>query len=213
MQIISSCGSTLGWMLLHHSDCSVFNNSRFKTALENGDMGFPEPDPLPADDHDMPYFLIGDDAFPLRTWLMKPFSCHNLESEECIFNYRMSQARRVMENAFGILANRFQCLLTMLRQEPETVGSIVLACCCLHNLMQMRYPALQNAALDQEDDNHQLIPGAWRDQANLQDMDNVAGGNAATGAAMRQTVLEALLQFTCRSCWMAEWYDLMICTL
>ena len=47
------------------SNCSIFNQSRLKTALEINDLGFPEPDPLPADDHDMLYFLIGDDAFPL----------------------------------------------------------------------------------------------------------------------------------------------------
>ena len=122
----------------------------------------------------------------IPSWLMKPFSHRNLEREECIFNYRLSRARRIMENAFGILANWFQCLLMTLQQEPETVGSIVLACCCLHNLMRMQYPALQNAALDEEDDKHQLNPGAWRDQANLQDMDNIAGGNAATRAAKRQ---------------------------
>ena len=104
---------------------------------------------------------------------MKPFSNCNLEHEECIFNYRLSRARRIMENAFGILANQFQCVLMTLQQEPETVDSIVLACCCFHNLMQMQHTALQNAALDQEDDNHQLNPGAWRDQANLQDMETL----------------------------------------
>ena len=44
-------------------------------------------------------------------------------------------ARCIVENSFGIIANRFQCLLITLWQEPETVGSIVLTCCCLHNLM------------------------------------------------------------------------------
>ena len=47
------------------SDCSIFNQSRLKTALKNEDLGFPEPEPLPADDCDMPYFFIRDDAFPL----------------------------------------------------------------------------------------------------------------------------------------------------
>ena len=74
----------------------------------------------------------------------------------------------------------------MLRQEPETVGSIVLACCCFHNLMQMRYPALQNAALDQEDNNNQVIPGAWRKQADVADMINIGARDPATRAAKRQ---------------------------
>ena len=50
----------------------------------------------------------------------------------------------------------------------------------------MQYPALRNAALDQEDENQQLIPGAWRDQANRADMINIGGGNAVTRAANRQ---------------------------
>ena len=49
------------------SHCSIFNQSRLKTALENKDLGFPEPEPLPLDDCDMPYFFIRDDPFPLRT--------------------------------------------------------------------------------------------------------------------------------------------------
>ena len=52
--------------------------------------------------------------------------------------------------------------------------------------MQMQYLALQKAALDQEDDNHQLIPGAWRDQADLAHMIHIGAGNPATKAAKRQ---------------------------
>ena len=45
-----------------------------------------------------------------------------------------------MENAFGILANRFGCLLTMLTKHnrASTVESTVLACVCLHNIMRVR---------------------------------------------------------------------------
>ena len=63
---------------------------------------------------------------------MKPFSARRLPDEERIYNYRLSRARRVVENAFGIMANRFGCLLTTMSQNPETVTSIVLACCMLH---------------------------------------------------------------------------------
>ena len=54
-------------------------------------LGFPASDPLPNDDRPMPYFIIGDDAFPLRTWLTKPFSRRNLLDEERMFNYKLSR--------------------------------------------------------------------------------------------------------------------------
>lgn len=49
--------------------------------------------------------IIGDDVFPLRTYLLKPYSKTGLTNVEKIFNYRLSYARIVVKNAaFGILS-------------------------------------------------------------------------------------------------------------
>ncbi|WAR11806.1 hypothetical protein MAR_025986 [Mya arenaria] len=74
-----------------------------------------------------------------------PYPHRHLARDERIFNYRCSRARRVVENAFGILANRFRCLLTTLGMNPSTVTKTVMACMTLHNLMRTRYPNIQNA--------------------------------------------------------------------
>ena len=100
--------------------------------------------PLPGDDKPIPYFLIGDDAFTLKTWMIKSYSAHNLSNAERLFNYRLSWARRIVENAFGILANRPQCLLSTLQLAPEGASTLVMASVTLHNLMCIRYPGLQN---------------------------------------------------------------------
>ena len=164
------------------SDCQVFNDCALHKAIVNNTIGFPPADPLPGDDRPMDYFIIGDDAFPLRTWMMKPFGRRNLPDNQRIFNYRLSRARRVVENAFGILGNRWQCLLTSMQQKTQTVESIVLACVCLHNIMRLRYPGIQNALFDQRF----VIPGAWRDEVNMADVEDVRGGNRATIAAKKQ---------------------------
>ena len=94
---------------------------------------------FPGDDWPVPYFLIGDDAFSIRTctWLMKPFNGLGLPDNQRIFNYRLSRERRVVENAFNIMFNRFGCLLTTMNQNKDTVTSIELACCVLHNIMRI----------------------------------------------------------------------------
>ena len=105
----------------------------------------------------MPFFIIGDDAFGMKSTLMKPYSRRSMAVDERIFNYRLSRACRVVENAFSILANRFRVLLGTLAQDPETVKQMVMACVCLHNLMRIRYPGLQNEALDVELDDGNVI--------------------------------------------------------
>lgn len=59
--------------------------------MENVTLDFP-------DEH----VIIGDDAFPLRINLMKSYKKHKLSNKKVIFNYRLSKARRIDENAFGI---------------------------------------------------------------------------------------------------------------
>ena len=96
----------------------------------------------------MPYFLIVDDAFALCPTMIKPYSTRGMTNEERIFNYRLSRARRVVENAFGILAIHFQILLSSLQHEPSTVKLIVTTCMVIHNLVRMCYSGLQNQELD-----------------------------------------------------------------
>lgn len=88
------------------SDASLFIDTSLRQSIEAGTAGIPAAEPLPGQEEDMPYFLVGDDAFPLRRWLMKPYPHRGMSKEERIFNYRLSRARRIVENAFGILANR-----------------------------------------------------------------------------------------------------------
>ena len=117
----------------YSSDAQIFNHSKLKRRIENGTLGLPPPEPLGPNLH---YFLLGDDAFALMPWLVKPYSSRQLTREERIANYRISRGRRVVENAFGILASRFRVLLTTMEQRPKVVRDIVLTCVVLHNMLR-----------------------------------------------------------------------------
>ena len=80
--------------------------------------------------------LVGDDAFPLTTTLMKPFPQSNLTMEKRVFNYRSSRSRRMSENAFGILANRWRVFRRPFALEPEKVKIITLSALILHNWLR-----------------------------------------------------------------------------
>ncbi|XP_052813932.1 uncharacterized protein LOC128240986 [Mya arenaria] len=84
------------------SDAGIFNRSRLEPGLREGTIGLPQPDSLPNDDRDTPYYMVGDDAFPLRQYMLKPYPHRHLARDERIFNYRCSRARRVVENAMPI---------------------------------------------------------------------------------------------------------------
>lgn len=66
---------------------------------------------------------------------MKPFALNNLTRSQQIFNYRLSRARRVVENAFGLITSRFRVLNTVIALSPEKVITFVRAICTLHNFL------------------------------------------------------------------------------
>ncbi|XP_024873223.1 uncharacterized protein LOC112455499 [Temnothorax curvispinosus] len=119
------------------SDGGVFRDSNLSRLLESpaNPLNIPSNKPLPGMTEPMPYVILADVAFPLRNNILKPYPFRNMTHSERIFNYRLSMGRRVVENAFGILANRFRVLQTVIYLPVETVQSVTLACCALHNFI------------------------------------------------------------------------------
>ena len=60
------------------SDAQIYNVSELKECVEDGILGFPDPEPLPHDNLDVPYFFVGDDAFALRPDMIEPFSLRGM---------------------------------------------------------------------------------------------------------------------------------------
>ncbi|XP_067648088.1 uncharacterized protein [Eurosta solidaginis] len=122
------------------SDAGLFSETKFFSSLKNKTLKIPDPCygllPLPNCEEKLPIVFVADDAFPLLENIMKPFSHNTLKEEETIFNYRLSRARRIVGNCFGILASRFRILLQTINLSPEKVTKIVLTCCYLHNFLR-----------------------------------------------------------------------------
>lgn len=117
------------------SDGGVYENCDFATALNQNSLNLPNDRPLPGTEDPLPYVIIADAAFPLQRHIMKPYPFKNMTHEQRIFNYRLSRGRRVVENAFGILANRFRVLLHPINLARDKVVAITKTCCVLHNFL------------------------------------------------------------------------------
>lgn len=152
------------------SDGGVFKNTSLYRNLENKSLNLPKPEILQTPyNMKVPYMILCDKAFALSEYTMKPFSGNpERGSIERIFNYRLSRARRVVENAFGILSSVFRVLRKPMLLEPEKATKVVLATIYLHNFL--RKSKISNIyaktnALDSEQQ-EELIPGAWRQDQN-----------------------------------------------
>ena len=121
------------------SDAQIFNTCHLKRKIGDGSVGFPDPAPITQGGRDVPYFILADDVFALKTWLMTPYGKRMLTREERIANYRISRGGRVVENAFGILVSRFRVMMTTNELPPETVSEVVLTCVVLHNILRSQY--------------------------------------------------------------------------
>lgn len=155
-----------------NSDGGVFATCSFTRKLGENTLNIPPARPLPLRQKPMPFYLLADDAFPIKENIMKPFSHRNADITERIFNYRLSRARRVIENAFGILSARFRILRKNIEIHAEKAVYIVAAACVLHNFLLSRNSHRLYAPpnfIDRELENGEVVPGEWRriiDQTN-----------------------------------------------
>ena len=82
----------IGWPGRVH-DARVFRNSELYYKGETNDL-FPQKTKklvCPVKKIAMPIVLLGDAAYPLKTWLLKPYTNRaNLIAAQRVFNYRLS---------------------------------------------------------------------------------------------------------------------------
>lgn len=149
------------------SDGGVWSKCKFKDAIKKEEMGIPPPTNLPNSDIHVPYVIVGDDAFPLQTYLMKPYPGSDLPFEKHIHNYRLSRAQRVSENAFGILSSQFQVFNKPIHTCPDRANVVVQASIVLHNMLhtESRQAYSPPELLDQEDiQRRRIVKGQWHNQ-------------------------------------------------
>ena len=123
------------------SDGGVLENTKFGELLSEEKLDLPEPAKPENSNRVLPYVFIGDEAFALRKDFLKPYSSKDLTVERRIFNYRLSRARRIIENVFGIMASRFRIFSSPINLKIANIGKVVLACCVLHNYLRRQCSA------------------------------------------------------------------------
>ncbi|CAH1986674.1 unnamed protein product [Acanthoscelides obtectus] len=129
------------------SDGGTFKASELYQRLSTGQMDIPEAEYLPGTNVKTPYVFLGDEAYPLLRYLLKPFGGRNLPSEQRNFNKRLSRARKTIECAFGIVNSKWRLLSKCIETNIDVADQIVKCICVLHNTI-----------IDKEGINRNLTP-------------------------------------------------------
>lgn len=124
-------------------------------------------------------YLIGDAAYPLSKFMIKPYPGINLSMRQAHFNYILSSTRMSVECAFGQVKSRFRILSgKMLFRLPRKIVKTIGSGCILHNICK-----------DMDD--------PWADDAQAHPevdevMDDAGDANVQSGATVRNAVADSL---------------------
>lgn len=81
------------------------------------------------------FHLLGDGAYPLSVNLLTPYrNCGNMPEEHRLFNIKFSSTRVKIENAFGLLKQRFRQLIRLDGWYILSMSRFILSCCVTHNI-------------------------------------------------------------------------------
>lgn len=141
-------------------DRGVWARSPSREAIEKNVLNLPGKKPLNSG-YEVPHVFIGDEAFPLKDYFLRPYTASALNHQQRIYNYRLSRARRVVENAFGLLTAVWRVYTNPIAIKVENASKIVLATCLLHNLLRAKREMMET--VDGENTaSGKVLPGSWR---------------------------------------------------
>ena len=159
-----------------NSDSGIFRNSNFGRKFLSEDLNLPPCKTLPAFPQAglLPHCIVADDAFPLQPDLLKPYPRgargHKIPEDQLVFNYRLSRARRIIENAFGILVQHWRVFDCHMYLSDTNAIKVVQAATVLHNFLTPKNTDLDQlmARLSPTGREYNNATGALRDIRNRQ---------------------------------------------
>ena len=115
---------------------------------------------------------MADEAFPLDSNMMRPFpgrSTGRMPNDQRIFNYRLSRARRAIENTFGIMVSQWRIFRTPIKGNVKLIEGLILGAVCLHNYLRFSEKNAPNdmqyycspSFVDRFEDGRE-VDGEWR---------------------------------------------------
>ena len=112
------------------------------------------------------YYMVDDEIFQLKDYLMHPYPgtrSGKLPTDQAVFNYQLSRARHVIENAFGILAAKWKLFHKLICADKENITSYILAGVALHNyLQQTENTSYCRCGFVDSEANGEFWPGEWQ---------------------------------------------------
>ena len=102
-------------------------------------------------------------------YMMKPYQQKDLSCDKRIFSYCLFRARRISENAFGILTNRWRVFRKPFLLKPGKAKVITYSVLILHNFLRSESETgksyIPPNLIDFNDGCGTVIPGDWRKDA------------------------------------------------
>lgn len=116
-------------------DSTTLKASTFYQGLKKKIIKLPNDAPLPDSTTVVPYYFIGDCAYPLMKHLLKPYPGNKVTKDQAAFNKHLSSTRMVVERTFGQDCQRWRIYYRKIECQLKVTELIVQGTCILHNVI------------------------------------------------------------------------------
>ncbi|XP_067135134.1 putative nuclease HARBI1 [Centruroides vittatus] len=134
------CDNSMVFISCHAGECGRVHDAEvYARSTLSGKIAREAETMFPYDSH-----IVGDGAYPINKQLMKPYPDNgHLTATQVRYNNKLSSARSVIERSFAHLKGRWRRLHYLDMSKMESIPSVVMACCVLHNICITRGDILQ----------------------------------------------------------------------
>lgn len=119
-------------------------------------------------------WIVGSAGYPLMDWVLVPYTHQNLTWTQHAFNEKIGEVQRIAKEAFARLKGRWSCLQKRTEVKLQDLPVVLMACCVLHNICEMRKEEVEPEIKYELVDDEVVPENSLRSVSSMQARDNIA---------------------------------------